>query len=105
MIIQPSACTFGTGTIAEPSSSSKSDSVFEDGAALAVMSDDVLLWKKNRLVVKIEDERMFKTYVGMTKDKFLECANRWSGSREFEYIPKFEFGKKNFDIIVRFNSK
>ena len=65
-------------------------------------------WKSGKpLVIELRNEEYLAEW-GLTSDKVLECANRWSsGTVEGgNFIPKFGFNKSlSPDIIVDLNSE
>ena len=87
----------------EPDSS---ESLSESGAP-ASMPFDGRLWRKEKLIVQIYDPSFFGIWKIKESD-FVRCVCRWCEGNigvETSYIPKFELGDSNPDIMVYFNRK
>ena len=78
-----------------------------DGHAPAVIPYNAQLWRKEKLIVKLQNQHFLHEW-GISEDKFRKYVNRWCPPKVNEvqnYIPTFEFDSEsaNPDIIVNFN--
>ena len=78
-----------------------------EGGAPASMPFDGRLWRKGKLIVQLKNPD-YLSHWKITENDFVGCVYRWCGDDiggKTSYIPKFELGDSNPDIIVHFNSK